>query len=91
MKENIYKIKKKYIGKNTLVEIPKSHNCGKDLWIVKAINLNRGMCIKVANSFEQILKIIQKFKEGVNYGFTETDIDQPPNIPDLKNETTKNK
>ena len=84
------KIKKKYIGKNTLVEIPKSHNCGKDLWIVKAINLNRGMCIKVANSFEQILKIIQKFKEGVNYGFTETDIDQPPNIPDLKNETTKN-
>ena len=82
--------KKKYIGKNTLIEIPKTHNCGKDLWIVKAINLNRGMCIKVANSFEQILKIIQKFKEGVNYGFTETDIDQTSNNSNLKNETKNN-
>ena len=66
------------IGNNTLVEIPNTHNCGKNIWIIKAINLNRGMCIRVVNSFEEIEKIIQKFKEGVNYGFTEADIDKPP-------------
>ena len=75
-KEKENKNPKIYIGKRTLVEIPKTHNTGKDIWIVKAINLNRGMCIKVANSYEQIEKIIKKFKEGVDYGFTETDIDE---------------
>ena len=65
------------IGNNTLVEIPHTHNNGKNIWIVKAINLNRGMCIRVVNSFEQIEKIIQKFKEGVDYDFTEEDIDKP--------------
>ena len=64
-------------GKNTLIEIPNTHNTGKNIWIVKAINLNRGMCIKIATSFEQIEKIIKRFKEGVDYGFTEDDIEHP--------------
>jgi hypothetical protein len=64
-------------GKNTLIEIPNTHNTGKNIWIVKAINLNRGMCIKIATSFEQIEKIIKRFKEGVDYGFTEGDIEHP--------------
>ena len=84
------KSKKKSVGKKTLVEIPKTHNRGKDIWIVKAINLNRGMCIKVANSYEQIEKIIQKFKEGVDYGFTEADIDEPIQKTNPKNEIKNN-
>jgi len=80
LKEKENKKKSKYIGKSTVVEIPNTHNCGKNMWIIKAINLNRGMCIRIVNSFDQIEKIIQKFKEGVNYGFTNDniDIDNPP-------------
>ena len=75
---------KSSIGNNTLVEIPHTHNCGKNIWIIKAINLNRGMCIRVVNSFDQIEKIIQKFKEGVDYYFTEAEIDKPPENKDGK-------
>ena len=80
-----------YIGKNTLVEISDTHNSGKNIWIIKAINLNRGMCIRVANSFEEIKKIIEKFKEGVDYSFTEAEIDQPNNILENKNDLDNNK
>ena len=69
----------KYIGKSTLVEIPNTHNSGKNMWIIKAINLNRGKCIRIVNSFEEIEKVIKKFKEGVKYSFTETDIALPIN------------
>ena len=65
------KEKKRKIGNYTLIELPKSHETGKHMWIVKAINLNRGKCIKVVNSFEQIEKVIDKFKFGVKYDFTE--------------------
>ena len=55
------------IGSNTLIEIPNTHFKGKNMWVIKAINLNRGMCIKVVNSFEQMEKVINKFKTGVDY------------------------
>ena len=58
------------IGKNTLIEIPETHASGNNLWIIKAINLNRGMCIKVVNSFEKMEKTLKKFKEGVKYNFS---------------------
>ena len=58
------------IGKNTLIEIPNTHDSGNNLWIVKAINLNRGMCIRVVNSFEQIEETVKKFKEGVKFNFS---------------------
>ena len=57
----------KIIGSNTLIEIPDTHYKGKNMWVIKAINLNRGMCIKVVNSFEQMIKVINKFKGGVDY------------------------
>ena len=59
------------IGGNTVIEIPKSHFCGKNMWVIKAINLNRGMCIKVVNSFNEIKQVIDKFKNGVDYHFSE--------------------
>ena len=57
----------KIIGSNTLIEIPHTHFIGRNMWVIKAVNLNRGMCIKVVNSFEQMEKVINKFKTGVDY------------------------
>ena len=84
IKEKIQKIKKEKdgsycpveekvnenIGKNTKIEIPNTHDSGNNLWIIKAMNLNRGMCIRIVNSFEQIEETIQKFKEGVKFNFS---------------------
>ena len=75
---------KSIIGMNTCIEIPKTHFNGKNLWIVKAINLNRGMCIKIVNSYEQMLKVINKFKEGVDYNFTKEKLDE--NNEEVKSE-----
>ena len=88
------KDKKKIIGSKTLIEIPKTHETGKHIWLVKAINLNRGQCIKIVNSFEQIEKVINKFKQGVKYGFTKQNIEEIEynvNIEEKKDEEEKNK
>ena len=50
------------------------------MWVLKAVNLNRGMCIKVVNSFQQMEKVINKFKSGVDYSnFTLEKIEEPEN------------
>ena len=49
------------------------------MWVIKAVNLNRGMCIKVVNSFQQMEKVISKFKTGVDYSnFTIEKIEEEP-------------
>ena len=58
------------IGRNTKIEMPLSHFSYRNLWVIKAINLNRGMCIKVVNNFKDMEKILEKFRQGVNYDFT---------------------
>ena len=81
------------IGSNTIIEIPESHFSGKNIWVVKAINLNRGMCIRIVNSYEQMLKIIKKFKEGVDYDFTKENIEENEKKTQIKqniNNTNKN-
>ena len=77
LKENDKKVEK--IGNNTLIEIPTTHFKGKNMWVLKAVNLNRGMCIKVVNSFEQMEKVINKFKNGVDYRFTVEEIEEKQN------------
>ena len=64
------------IGTNTLIEIPNTHYSGRNMWVVKAINLNRGMCIQIVNNFNQMMAVLNKFKEGVNYDFTEKVIEE---------------
>ena len=86
-----YKIEQNIIGSNTLIEIPESHFSGKNMWVVKAINLNRGMCIRIVNSYEQMLKIINKFKEGVDYNFTKEQIEENENKNIEKKTSNKNK
>jgi len=65
----------KLIGTNTVIELPITHSNGKHMWIIKAINLNRGMCIKIVNSYDKMMKILNKFKEGVKYDFTLEEIE----------------
>ena len=78
-------IDKNIIGTNTIIEIPESHFSGHNMWIVKAINLNRGMCIRIVNSYEQMVKIIEKFKQGVDYNFTKENIEENNSKPQTKN------
>ena len=58
---NTYQIKK--LGSIQKIEIPETHYTGHNLWILKAVNLNRGMCIKVENNLENIEKTINDIKE----------------------------
>ena len=95
-KEKEKKQNEKIIGNNTLIEIPTTHFKGKNMWVLKAVNLNRGMCIKVVNSFEQMEKVINKFKNGVDYRFTIEEIEERENNqneiiqqPLSEDETTK--
>ena len=73
------KLMNKYIGVNTVIEIPETHSNGKNMWIIKAINLNRGMCIKIVNSFKKMMYILNRFKEGVKYNFTSKDVEDVDN------------
>ena len=65
---------------NTVIEIPDTHYNGKNMWVIKAINLNRGMCIQIVNNYKQMCTVLNKFKEGVDYHFTEKVIEEE-NIP----------
>ena len=64
------------IGTNTLIEIPDTHYRGRNMWVIKAINLNRGMCIQIVNNYNQMMAVLNKFREGVNYDFTEKIIEE---------------
>ena len=87
------KLSNKYIGTNTVIELPDTHSSGKNMWLIKAINLNRGMCIKIVNSYKKLIYILNRFKEGVNYDFTTKnieDIDNKLNSKENKKEFFNN-
>ena len=46
------------------INIPKSFNDGKNLWIIKPVNLNRGRCIKVYNNLENIIKDLKEIRSN---------------------------
>ena len=79
----------KLIGTNTVIELPITHSNGKHMWIIKAINLNRGMCIKIVNSYDKMMKILNKFKEGVKYDFTLEEIEDNNSKSSPKEEKDK--
>ena len=54
----------KIIGLRTSFFIPKTHYNGKNLWLLKAMNLNRGLGIKIINSVESCEKYIRAFYQG---------------------------
>jgi len=54
----------KKIGLRTSIFIPRTHYLGKNLWLLKAMNLNRGLGIKIINSVEDCEKYIRAFYQG---------------------------
>ena len=89
-KKNDKKGKYIKIGKNTMIEMPLSHFSYKNIWVIKAINLNRGMCIKVVNNFTDMEKILEKFRQGVNYDFTNENINETLTPEQKKKEEEEN-
>ena len=69
------------IGRRTSFHIPENHYCGRNLWLVKAIDLNRGRCIKISDDLKEIKNIIQNFYRGVK-----KDFDKEENVEEIKQE-----
>ena len=57
------------MGNKTFFYIPKTHYIGRNLWLVKAIDLNRGRCIKISDNIKDIKNIIKNFYIGVKKQF----------------------
>ena len=55
------------IGQKTNLYIPKNHYNGKNLWLIKAMNLNRGLAIKIIDSVESCENTIRYFYQGGVY------------------------
>jgi hypothetical protein len=53
------------LGNKTTAIVHSTHYDGKNYWIVKACDLNRGRCIKMADSLQKIQKLVKKFYEGI--------------------------
>ena len=82
------------LSMNTIIEIPETHSIGKNMWIIKAINLCQGKCMQIAHNFNQMLNILNKFKEGVDFNFTEKVLgenDEEVKKPNSKNEKKNTK
>ena len=54
----------KKLGLRTSLFIPKNHYDGKNIWLLKAMNLNRGLGIKIINSVESCEKYIRAYYQG---------------------------
>jgi hypothetical protein len=75
---------KEKIGQKTSLFLDKNSFDDKNYWIVKACDLNRGRCIKMADSIDRIQKLVKKFYEGIQREFIideneELDIDTNKN------------
>ena len=76
---NIRKLEKEMeenLAMKTVIEIPESHSIGKNMWIIKPINLCQGKCMQISHNFNQMLIILNQFKEGVKFNFTEKVIEE---------------
>jgi hypothetical protein len=56
-------------GFKTNLMINPTFYTGKNMWLVKAIDLNRGRCIKIGNEINEIKQIIRNFYEGIYKSF----------------------
>ena len=53
---------------NTENKVPKIKN---NFWIIKAPDLNRGMCIKIVNNMMLIKRIIREYSMGIKIGYND--------------------
>ena len=75
------------IGQKTTLYIPKNHYNGKNLWLIKSMNLNRGLAIKIVDSIESCEKIVRNFYQG---GIYKSIVDSEK-MKDEENEDTNKK
>lgn len=59
------------LGSKTPIVLYNTHYAGSNIWLVKAPNLNRGRCIRLASSTEKIRKYIKNFYQGIVKGYSE--------------------
>ena len=52
----------KKIGSNHQLKIPQSSYAGKNIWLIKPINMNRGRCIKIESDLNTIITMIKELK-----------------------------
>ena len=76
------------LGMKTNFYINKTHYIGENIWLIKAINLNRGRCIKIANNINDIENIIKRFYKGIHKSFTNTSNTSNININTNTNNTS---
>ncbi len=80
-------------GKSNVFIDPNLYD-NKNYWVVKACDLNRGRCIKIADSLSQIQKLVKKFYEGIYRDFANDneDIEYEPfkNKNNLSDQEKKN-
>ena len=95
--KHLFPLSDSKMGNKFYCEIPKSHYMGKNLWIVKAPNLNRGRCIKIFDNYNEIIKFLNEMRRGnVNQydnikekGCNEEKIKKINEIKIIKNEIEK--
>ena len=75
----------KKIGLRTSLFIPTTHYVGKNLWLLKAMNLNRGLGIKIINTVEDCEKYIRAYYQGNVFKC----IKNRQNINDIKDNNKK--
>lgn len=86
------------LGSKSNVFIDPSLYDNKNFWVVKACDLNRGRCIKIADSLSQIQKLVKKFYEGIckdfandNEDIENEDLKSKNNLSDEEKKKTTNK
>jgi hypothetical protein len=78
-------------GSKTHLYIQPTHYIGKNLWLIKAVDLNRGRCIRIGDNLSRIQKIIKKFYDGMAREFKECEEeDQDNNTNIYEKEETNN-
>jgi len=53
----------KRTGETQTINIPQTYNTGRNMWIIKPINLNRGRCIQVLNDTNTIVEYLLKIQD----------------------------
>ena len=79
--KELFPMKNPKFGLKLYCEISNTHYDGKNLWVVKAPNLNRGRGVKIFNNYNDIISYIKKIVEGKVteselYSFNEKNINE---------------
>lgn len=61
-----YSTSSEKLGNKTYISIAPSHYDGRNLWLVKAVNLNRGRGIKITSNFDEILNFCKLLNTGIS-------------------------